>query len=168
MPQPPVGVPLRPPTSDNISSERTAASGLSLRAGGLLLDTKLQRLRARDLAVAVGAATVAAAALLQKPSALDEANAAASAAMAAAAAAATQLGAEAEAAAAAAATASALAVAADSGLWHAMTCEQVLSALGSSEDGGLSAHAAANRLAECGHSSPPFLKNKSTNPTALA
>jgi hypothetical protein len=149
----PAGVPLRPPATDQSAvrpSEKIAA-GLSLRAGSISADPTRYRPRARDLAVAMGMATVTVAAVLQKPSTLEEANA-------------NTLGGDGEEAAklpeaeesaeneagtaSSEATAAALTSAADSNLWHAMSSKEVLAALESSEDSGLSSNAAANRFAQ--------------------
>ena len=153
----PAGIPLRPPATKQTtaSPSEKVAVGLSLRAGSISADPTRYRPRARDLAVAMGMATVTVAAVLQKPSTV-EANAIASGAGPK-----TQVSTDADegsadieteaetaASEAAAAAAAALTSAADSNLWHAMSSKEVLAALESSEDGGLSPNAAANRLAQ--------------------
>jgi len=151
----PAGIPLRPPATKQTtaSPSEKVAVGLSLRAGSISADPTRYRPRARDLAVAMGMATVTVAAVLQKPSTV-EANAIASGAGPK-----TQVSTdadegsadietEAETAASEAAAAAAFTSAADSNLWHAMSSKEVLAALESSEDGGLSPNAAANRLVQ--------------------
>lgn len=152
----PAGIPLRPPATkhNTASPSEKVAAGLSLRAGSISADSTRYRPRARDLAVAMGMATVTVAAVLQKPSTVEEANAIAYGAgpkaqvLVDADDKSTETEAESGTAASESKAAAALTSAADSNLWHAMSSKEVLAVLESSEDGGLSSNAAANRLAQ--------------------